>query len=256
MHNQRISFVFLFSSRQRRISSFLKKPIHTTRIRPTLLFFVPPIRVVFSQFRRQFEISLPFIMRGSRKKSGKTSRNERRRRLEWQPRLSGCYKQGSTQRPYNIRKHKTHTDVLNRSLLFYFHFFSFLFYFIFVAFFFGSVSPAVVCRWWWPKWGRDRVGHTRQTATPPPLAPAITNYEVAWKKKTSRWIIQTVRWWPWMALRTGQQRNKTKEREENTHVPKQKKKKKEYNIFYEFLIISLALVFLFFLEATTRGEKK
>lgn len=71
MHNQRISFVFLFSSRQRRISSFLKKPIHTTRIRPTLLFFVPPIRVVFSQFRRQFEIFLPFIMRGSQEKKWK-----------------------------------------------------------------------------------------------------------------------------------------------------------------------------------------
>lgn len=90
---------------------------------------------MFSQFRRQFEISLPFIMRGSREKSGKTSRNERRRRLEWQPRLSGCYKQGSTQRPYNIRKHKTHTDVLNRSLLFLF----FIFFFVFVLLHFCGI---------------------------------------------------------------------------------------------------------------------
>jgi hypothetical protein len=105
MHNQRISFVFLFSSRQRRISSFLKKKAYTHYQDPANSFISPPlpIRVVFSQFRRQFEISLPFIMRGSREKSGKTSRNERRRRLEWQPRLSGCYKQGSTQRPYNSK---------------------------------------------------------------------------------------------------------------------------------------------------------
>jgi hypothetical protein len=82
MHNQRISFVFLFSSRQRRISSFLKKKAYTHYQDPANSFIPPPIRVVFSQFRRQFEISLPFIMRGSREKSGKTSRNERRRRLE------------------------------------------------------------------------------------------------------------------------------------------------------------------------------
>jgi hypothetical protein len=150
MHNQRISFVFLFSSRQRRISSFLKKKAHTHYQDPANSFtFFPPHELCFPNFDDSLKFPSHLSCEALEKKVERPAgtsdddddSNDSRGLV------------GATNRAAHsahiIRKHKTHTDVLNRSplFLFSFFFFRFLFYFIFVAFFFGSVSPAVVCRW-------------------------------------------------------------------------------------------------------------
>jgi hypothetical protein len=146
MHNQRISFVFLFSSRQRRISSFLKKKAYTHYQDPANSFISPPpspSELCFPNFDDSLKFPSHLSCEALEKKverpagtSDDDDSNDSRGLV------------GATNRAAHsahiIRKHKTHTDVLNGSLLFLF---SFLFYFIFVAFFFGSVSPAVVCRW-------------------------------------------------------------------------------------------------------------
>jgi hypothetical protein len=131
MHNQRISFVFLFSSRQRRISSFLKKKAYTHYQDPANSFISPPpspSELCFPNFDDSLKFPSHLSCEALEKKverpagtSDDDDSNDSRGLV------------GATNRAAHsahiIRKHKTHTDVLNGSLLFLF---SFFFFFVFV----------------------------------------------------------------------------------------------------------------------------